>query len=223
MLDEGAPRDPIEIEEKQWRDFAGGVGWDIGANMGQSVEKMLSDPKVRKVIAFEPAEESYEVLAGKYRDNPVVVLRHEAVANHDGVLTLSVRQAPIMTGQLVAAGMPYGNELPAEHVMARWGPELATRSLPCITVDTLVEELGPPDFAKVDTEGHELQVLTGGLHLLQRCQTRWLIEFHREDLYHGCANLFEIFGYNVETLRHPHYRRNSHMWYNHGWIRAFPQ
>lgn len=226
LLPEGAPRDPAEIEERQWHDFVGPVMWDVGMNMGQSVEKMLADGAT-KVIAFEPADESFAVAADKFAEDKRVVLRHEAVSNHDGLLTLAVREAPIMTGQLVAVGMPYLDEFPAERVMARWGRELSTRTLPCVAIDTLVAEYGVPNGIKVDTEGHELQVLTGGLRLLQRCANgesapKWLIEFHREDLYHGCVRLLEIFGYNVETLRHPHYRRNSHMWSNHGWLRAFP-
>src|ERR1700735_1756801 len=104
----GAPRDPATIESHLWAGASGRLGLDIGANMGQSVERMVSC--FDRVVAWEPAHESWELLDDAWGQDPRVQLRNLAVADHDGVLELSVRAAPIQTGQLTATGMPYLGE-----------------------------------------------------------------------------------------------------------------
>lgn len=217
--DKGAPRDPITVEDTLWADAKGSVGYDVGSNMGQSVAKMID--VFGTVLAFEPAQESYGVLTGDWGEHPRVQCHQVAVSDHDGELRLAIRQAPIMTGQLTAVDMPYHGEHMGEPGMANWGSEIAQRHLPCKTLDTLVAETGKvPDFVKVDTEGHEYQALCGATDLLRDHKPRWLIEFHTQDLHDKCVALLESHGYEVETVRHPHYPEGSHMYWQHGWLRA---
>jgi FkbM family methyltransferase len=176
----------------------------------------------RHVISFEPADESFALLRDAYGDDPQVTLRQLAVADHDGILVTSVRAMPIQSGQLVAAQMPYDDYSLGRRLDGTlpWGPELGTRQVECMTADTLAESYGLPDFVKVDTEGHELQVLRGAVGLLELGRTSWLIEFHDEPLHRGCTELLEQAGYQVETVRHPHYPPGSEMYSRHGWIKA---
>lgn len=217
MLDRGAPEDPLEIEQVLWRDAAGRLAFDVGANMGQSVGRLLSRG-FTEVWAFEPAVESFEILQRDYGGDSSVHCWNEALSDHDGTLTTAVRQAPILTGQLVAAEMPYHGE-GSGPALAAWGPETGRRDVPCTTLDAVADESGVPDFVKIDTEGHELQVLRGGPRLL-KAGTRLLIEFHTDVLHDSCAELLEQSGYDVETVRHPHYPPDSYMWSRHGWLKA---
>lgn len=195
------------------------MGWDVGANMGQSVARMLA-AGFSTVIAFEPADESYQVLSDAYRSDARVKTFQLAISDHTGMLELAVRAAPIMTGQLTAVDMPYRGEHAGEQGVANWGGETGTRELECKTLDQLCLALGMPQFVKVDTEGHEAQVLRGAKFLISVVRPRWMIEFHREDLHDECVSLLEAGGYAVETVRHPHYPPDSYMWHNHGWLRA---
>lgn len=218
MLDRGAPEDPLEVEERLWEDATGYLAFDVGSNMGQSVGRML-ERGFSKIVAFEPADESYEILERDYGGDPKVSCQHLAVADHAGEISLAVRAAPICTGQLTATGMPYRGEGAGQPGMANWGPDVGERHIPCQPLDTFMDTWGTPDFVKIDTEGGELKVLQGATRLLAK-GPRLLIEFHTGPLHDACVDLLEDAGYDVETVRHPHYPEGTHMYTEHGWLRA---
>jgi FkbM family methyltransferase len=202
-----AGMDPPEIQDRLWAGLGGEVGWDIGANAGQSVPRMRM--AARRVLCFEPAVESYEVLERSWRGNDGISFRNIAVSDHDGEVELSVQDEPISSGQLVSPGL----EWQAVHAGQ-------FRLVPCRTADSLAREYGKPDFIKVDTEGHELKVLQGAAGLLAR-GTDWLIEFHSPELLNDCQIVFLHAGYTPFIIRHPHYEPDSRNWHQHGWLKAF--
>ncbi len=224
-MDRGAPEDPVEVEDRLWqgaRDLARDdeCALDVGANQGQSVGRMLAHG-FAKIAAVEPADESFHELMHAYSDNPAVLLYNMAISDHDGTLTLAVRSAPILTGQLTAVNMPYRGEHAGEPGVANWGGDQGTREIECWTLDTLTYDLGwSPDFCKIDTEGHEAEVLRGATTVLEKDRPRWLIEFHTADRHDECVRILEDAGYAVDTVRHPHYPPGTYMHEMHGWIKA---
>lgn len=207
-----APIDPPEIHHALWDGFDGLVGWDIGANCGQSLREMTI--RFAQVVAFEPAQECQPYLTAWAQRANVTILDC-AVSDNDGVVTLAALPDKIDTGQLVTPGT-HGME---------WSPDVPAalaRAVPCRTVDSLTEELPAPDFMKIDVEGHELRVLTGAWYTLTDYHPDLLIEFHTPELHDDCVECLREHGYhNITTVRHPHYRAGSAMWLQHGWIRAF--
>lgn len=222
-----APYDPAEIQPKLWEGWHGTIAWEIGANLGQSISDDLA--RFSRVVAFEPSVEAFAEAEKDWGSNPRVILDPRAVGAGDGFLDLAVRQAPIQTGQLTAINMPYRGEDRGPGT-AQWGPELGRRRLPCVTMDSIASETwkfadgheitGYADWAKIDTEGHELAILQGGARTLARGHTSFLVEFHTRNNYRGCMKILAAAGYVLETVRHPHYAEGSDMWHMHGWIRA---
>lgn len=207
--------DPPAIHHQLWDGAGGSLAFDVGTNCGQSLPDMATRFDV--VIGFEPCTESYEQAA---RNFPATEILSLAVSDHDGeVLLALIEGEQADTGQLVSPGT-HGMEWdPGD-----WdGGNVAYRRVSSRTLDTLVLTFGRPDFVKVDTEGHEYRVLLGAPKLLAGLATRWLIEFHNPDLYARCKELLERAGYEVETVRHPHYAPGTAMWHQHGWIRAWPR
>lgn len=202
--------DPPEIWSRLWRDFGGGIGWDIGANCGQTVPIMLDN--FGQVVAFEPAEECWPYLqefTGNFTWLPI------ALSDQDDQIDLIELPDKIDTGQLVTAGT----------IGMEWDPrrpDAVVRTVVSRTVDSLLGqgELEPPDFMKIDTEGHELRVLFGARKELAINRPDLLIEFHSNELHSSCFALLESLGYHTETVRHPHYPSGSPMWFAHGWLRA---
>jgi FkbM family methyltransferase len=204
--------DPPEVAEILWRGFGGDTGWDIGANCGQSLFYLTR--ACSRVLAFEPAAESCAYLTDQFGHLPGLQVYQLAVSDHDGTLQLAAIPQLMETGQLVTPGTR-GME---------WDPgdwdAVPVRTVPASTADALAGRLGVPDFAKVDTEGHEGHVLRGAAGLLRRGTTGWLIEFHSPELHETCLGLLRDAGYDPETIRHPHYPPGGAMWRQHGWIRA---
>lgn len=205
-----AVTDPPEIWSTLWVGYTGEIGWDVGANCGQTVPIMLEG--FTQVIAFEPAEECWPYLSkidGNLTWLPI------ALSDRDDHIDLVELPDKIDTGQLVTGGT-HGME---------WDPtrsDARTRTVISRTADALIAEgaLTVPDFMKIDTEGHELRVLFGARRTLAVHRPDLLIEFHSPALHDSCETLLETYGYRCETVRHPHYRPGTPMWKQHGWIRA---
>lgn len=207
-----APIDPPEIWAVLWDGVEGAVGWDIGANCGQTIPIMLD--RFGQVIAFEPATECHSYLQA-WEGNKEFSWHPIAVSDYDGDISLIALPDKIDTGQLVTAGT-HGME---------WNPDADTgliRKVPAVTIDTLLREwaLPAPDFMKIDVEGHELKVLYGARRTLAVTRPELLIEFHSPELYTSVKDLLLSFGYQVRTIRHPHYPQGSDMYSTHGWFRA---
>lgn len=214
-----APIDPPEVHDQLWRGFAGKVGWDIGSNTGTSLPEMAL--RASLIHAFEPSVECLPQLrkaaAAQGRGRNARVEIHEvAVSDTDGSVDLLAVPEKMKTGQLVT-----GNVTDPE-----WSPEqtgAVFRSVPSRTVDSLVEEFGaPPNFCKVDVEGHEGRVLSGATKTIQDHSPSWLIEIHSTELGRWCRAELKSCGYRVEVIRHPYYPEGSQFWDHHYWIKAFP-
>lgn len=216
------PSDPPEIENTLWAGMTGKLAFDIGARKGENLG-FLEALGFTGIIACEPEPGSYAELRerfGAWNDTshePWALLMNVAVSDHVGIVELAEVPVAISKGEWVTPGLR-GME---------WSPEdwsqAKTHRVPCTTVDLLAETAGLPDLVVIDTEGHEAAILRGAPGVLAQRKTRWLIEFHAPSLRADCESLLLHAGLQVETVRHPHYAQGSHMWYQHGWLRAIPR
>lgn len=215
--------DPPEVETRLWDGLNGQLAFDIGANVGQSLWHLVEH--YDKIIAVEPAHESFRAIKKTWGGRDNIVLLMEALSDHVGEIETSMRENQIYDGQLVAAGMPYkkflaGVTSPAESLP--WGREVGTRTVPSQTVDSLAEKYGVPDLVKIDTEGHEAQIMRGATKVLAEKKATFLVEFHLYEWYTECLTILGEAGYGPEVIRHPHYQPGSQLWSAHGWIKAEP-
>lgn len=211
-----APIDPPEIHEKLWGGWSGQVGWDIGANTGQSLGEMSQ--RFERVETFEPAEECLEQLRENAKMLGNVKVHDLALSDMRGDITLIDIPDKINTGQLVsieADGMEYDAKQ----------PDAKYRQVAAWTVDALVLNFGfPPNFMKIDVEGHEMKVLKGAYRTIKEHRPNMLIEIHSAKLGEQVRTFLEMFDYEIETVRHPHYtasRGLAHMYDVHFWYKAY--
>lgn len=177
--------DPPEIEERLWDGILGYVGFDVGANVGQSYVLFMRR-RFEVVYAFEPAAEAFEEL----RQHQVAA-HNIAVSDHDGEVTFNAEERGMLS--CIDPG--------------------ARITVPCRTLDGLAKELAKPDFVKIDVEGHEVEVVQGGLDTLR--DASFLIEIHHRSLGEAVSELLP----GAEAIRHPHYREGSENWSNHYWLK----
>ena len=210
--------DPPEMEKYLWNGYErAALGFDVGANCGQSIGHMLGICNL--VVAFEPNPDSYAVMQGRWETDERVELSSLAVSSRCGSVQLAqLGGEQLATGQLVTPGTKGMEWDPGD-----WSSVLVNR-YPCVNLDWLAGRYGTPEFIKVDTEGHEQQVIAGASQLLSAaCPPDWLIEFHSPEGYAACVSVLEEQGegvYDIQILRHPGYSEKSRMWYQHGWIKA---
>jgi FkbM family methyltransferase len=213
-----ANTDPQEVEQRLWRGWNGKFGLDVGARRGESIEDFLNC-NFTKIVCFEPSEVAYSTLARKStfrRDvsTELIIQTYQlAVSDHDGTVHLYGVPKAMDKGELVSAidGMEWS--------VSDWTTAWVV-TVGCTSLDSFCARRNQmPDLVKVDTEGHEGLVLEGATTLLEH-GCGWIIEFHSPTNYAYCKSRLEIYGYEVETIRHPHYAPESPMWYQHGWIRA---
>jgi FkbM family methyltransferase len=213
-----APIDPPEIHEVLWSGFNGAVGWDIGANVGQSLGEM--NLRFDLVHTFEPAEECLPLLRDNARMLTGIAVHPIALSNITEVIELVDIPDKINTGQLVsyeAEGMEYDAR--------QQGGKL--RKVHAYRADDFLKLLSPrdvPDFMKIDVEGHELKVLDGASGIIREWQPDMLIEIHSKVLGESIVKFLEGFGYDIEVVRHPHYTARTgleHMREVHYWLRCF--
>lgn len=142
----------------------GMVALDIGANRGLTAQAMVECGAT--VYAFEPIESCAAEIAA--RALPGVTIVRSAVSDVEGTanLNLDLREGLGMEASSLC-------ELPVH------GPTIA---VPVTTVDAFVNRNGlTPNFIKIDVEGVEERVITGGMQTIRR---------------HRPIMIFEVWGYN---------------------------
>lgn len=199
-----ASGDPQEIDAYLWEGYSpGSLAFEVGANQGYAIPKILQ--RYGKVIGFEPFEPNWRIAQHMGGD-----VRFAAVSDHDGEVTLTN-----IDDQLCSDTHESATRL-----------DFSTYdqvTVPCVTLDTVMDVDGVPDFINVDVEGHELAVLRGSSRLLAEKQASWLIEFHSADQMDGCCTVLDDAGYDVLIVRHPHYAPGSQFYDQHGWLKAWPR
>jgi FkbM family methyltransferase len=179
----------------------GHLAFDIGANGGLVSTEFAG--RFDEVIACEPAIESFEQLVETVPEN--VRPLNVAVSDHTGTITLRETTLTAHLGELFT-----GDSIP-------WGGHVGYRDVPSITLDELTVAYGRPDFIKVDTEGHETQVLEGGRATLAT-KPRLCIEIHSQENGSAIKHLLNEFDIPYTQHDHNRYQNGSPWRVHHYWL-----
>lgn len=192
-----------EVIWHHFRELTGFVAFDIGANHGGTAR--LLSTGFHTVHAYEPAAESYGLLCSDTPENVHPWLL--AVSDTTEGVTLDTRTKAIGLGELTTGAGP---------LCSAWGfKDGEGRLMPSTTIDAECAKHGPPDFIKIDTEGHEDRVIRGGLTTIREHNPRLLIEVHRAEL--GEWILSELGG-RFTRIAHPAYPAGSELERSHYWL-----
>lgn len=131
--------------------FGSNVIFDVGANIGQSLEEFISLVPNGSFISFEPVEASFDKLQKRFGSTSNVRLEKLALGNEDGSAIMHVD------------GASTGNR-----IIEKDSGKLNTQITPITTGDSYCRANGVEriDYLKIDTEGHDLAVLSGFRNLI---------------------------------------------------------
>lgn len=160
----------------------GKVFYDIGANAAffSLIAARVVGPG-GMVYAFEPLPENVGVVVDHIEINQLKNLELEQMA-----VGASVGEATFLRTGITSSHLGGGDE--------NGGQTLKVR---LTTLDEFVKDHRPPDFAKVDVEGAEAQVLEGASEVLRKHRPRLLIEMHTSEAYRRCEQILRENGYTI--------------------------
>ncbi len=133
----------------------GGLAFDIGAHVGDRTGSFLRLGAT--VVAAEPQPHVFRALRLLYGRCDQANLHQTAVGAEPGLLDLYVNS----NNPTVTTASP--DLIAAARTAAQWKGQVWDNriAVKVTTLDALIAQYGIPDFAKIDVEGHELEVLKG--------------------------------------------------------------
>lgn len=131
----------------------GSVFFDIGANYGNRIEPLVNDNI--KIIAIEPQIECVRYLRKKYGKKITILQNGVGEENKTQLMYISTN-ANILSS--FSKDWIDSTKNSGRFKKINWDK---TRKIEMITLDSLIETYGKPDFIKIDVEGFELEVLKG--------------------------------------------------------------
>lgn len=144
---------------------------DVGANIGVYTIALASLAPAGRVHAFEPNPETVQYLRDNVRANELdnVTVHEAAVSASAGTVRFKPNPS-FLAGSTTMDGA-------AEILEETFGA--GAFDVPATTLDDLVEAAGLErlDLVKIDTEGHELDVLAGAMQTLDRFRPVVILEF----------------------------------------------
>lgn len=132
--------------------------FDIGANKGSKTA--LFNWLGSKVIAVEPDDLSYNLLATRFKTNNKITVLHSAVSDTIGKAEFFLNEPGSAFNTL---SLKWKESL-EDKTVNRWHTETIFKNVTevkTITLDYLIKKYGKPCYIKIDVEGHELACIKG--------------------------------------------------------------
>ena len=159
--------------------------FDVGSHKGTYTDLILNNFKVKKVFMFEPQEHIFNFIKKKYKNLKKVKIYNNAISDrnifqtlyynyHD--LTSSLTKLDEKNNYLILKAKIFGK---SSKKMIYKKNKVKTVQLSKIIKSNKIKKI---DLLKIDTEGHELQVLKS-LNKNIKNISYILVEFHNDSIY----------------------------------------
>jgi FkbM family methyltransferase len=184
---------------------AGGVVWDIGANIGffTLIAARLVDGG--KVVAFEPLPANLEAIRRNVALNGLgnVEIIDVALSDTEGTADLQLHSQKTWAKLDTSSDTGFQQGLQAT----------AHLEVQVSTIDRQLQRLPAPDLVKIDIEGAEVAALRGATVLLTEHRPTIICEFHGTN--EAVSELLESHGYTLQTVETPDVHPREARWDAH--------
>tara|TARA_Y100000389_G_C17249604_1_gene407410 strand:- start:34 stop:738 length:705 start_codon:yes stop_codon:yes gene_type:complete len=159
---------------------------DIGAHKGEFLQNIISIKKRMKVYAFEPQSKIFKNLHNNFKTKKNIFLYNLAISNTNKKKRLNIN---IKTSTSTFSNYNEGSywKRIKDLLIAGLNKSSIVNSevVQSIMLDKFCKKnnIKNIDLLKIDTEGHEFEVLLGAKNLLKKDIRYILIEFHFSKIY----------------------------------------
>ena len=158
---------------------------DVGAFRGKYTDLILKMQKNCNILMIEPQNKYYLMLKEKYKNNDRVEIMKIGVSDKEALLKLKINRHEI-TSTFSEFNLE-NKYLNYKAILFDSNLKNMTKNVETVEVLSLDEifekkNLGNIDLVKIDTEGHEYEVLSGTKEYLKKINYI-LIEFHIDEIY----------------------------------------
>lgn len=200
--------DPYHDMRRLTGGIASPVVFDVGANVGQSIERIRTYFEHPVIHAFEPSPDTFAALRRATEGIPDLTLNNVALGRQAGTADFTVNSELVLSSLL------------------EFGPDSSgyeQGKIP-VTVATLdayyaANKLDRINVLKMDTQGFEMEVLHGGETMLRQGRIGAVfLEITFSDMYKGLPGLDEIYrfmtehGFYLVAFYDFHYQSNRLGW-----------
>lgn len=172
------------------------VAIDAGANLGNWSAEILEYLPNASVIAFEPSQEAFTRLIGRFSSNAHVKIVNAALGKENKAATLYADTSGSGLGSLTKRRLSHFN------IEFNYEEQIKIQTLDSWVASNNLQVL--PNVLKMDVEGHELDVLLGATETLKNIQ---LVQFEfgggnidTKTFFQDFWYLFEQQGFEVFRL-----------------------
>ena len=158
---------------------------DVGSHRGLYTDLILNNFKINKVIMFEPQVEIFKYIKKKYKNFKKIKIINKAVSNNKIKKTIFINKHDL-TSSLTKLNE---KNLYLQLKSKLFGSNIKNMIINSYKVETIElasiiekEKLKNVDLLKIDTEGHEFEVLFGLKRKIKKVKII-LIEFHNDKIY----------------------------------------
>ena len=161
--------------------------FDVGAHKGETIDYLLQLKDIKRIYSFEPQENVFNILKRKYKKNKRVFLNKLSFSNNEKYKTFYINEL---------SSTSTFTKLNKDSLWLRVKNKILNKkdlikkkiSIKPKTIDSFVKlkNIKKIDLLKIDTEGHDLEVLKGSIKSIRKMKINYiLIELHFSKMYKG--------------------------------------
>jgi len=200
--------------------------FDVGANVGQTVDRLRHTFSNPQIYAFEPSPSTFERLKAAHGSTPGVHLENIALGEREATASFFVTSEFSVNDSLLEPRWDFSDDIPLAAPAAR--PRATQVSVQLRCLDDYCGERGIDfiDLLKVDTQGYDLEVLHGARELLGTRRIGALcVELTFVPMYENQCSYLEMLsflassGYRIVGFYDQTYRQNRFIYCNACFVR----
>jgi len=159
--------------------------FDVGAHEGETIEYLIKLKKIKKIYCFEPQNIPFRKLRSKYSKCKNITLSQIAFSNNKKKKKFFIND--LSDTSTFSKINKTSKWLKIKNfILNKKDSIIKTINLKTSTLDEYFRDkkIGAVDLLKIDTEGHELEVLEGSKNTIKKGKIRYiLIELHSSNMY----------------------------------------